>query len=76
MRSKKGNYTIMKTEKQLQEQVESQDQEPNAIADHELRFITGGSDKNGRIGTTVRIPGAGTPSVSSDEAIRRAFSKK
>jgi hypothetical protein len=67
----------MKTKKQLQEQVESQDQEPNTIADHELRFITGGSNKNVRMGITVRIPGtAGTPSVFSDEAIRKASVRK
>ena len=70
----------MKIEKQLQEQVELQNQEPNAVADHELRFITGGSDNKGKIGATTRgAPlGAGTTSISGAEyeAIRRAFSKK
>jgi hypothetical protein len=65
MRTKKGGYTIMKTEKQLPERVESlaQDQEPNALADQELEVISGGSvrksARDGAIGGAVIGAGAG-----------------
>ena len=59
MRRKKGNYMIMNVEKQLPEQVESQDQEPNAVADQELEVITGGSAREGAVGGAVLGTGLG-----------------
>jgi len=65
-RTKKGDYTIMKTEKQLPERAESltQDQERHTLADQELEVIAGGSvrkaARDGAIGGAA-IGGVGVP---------------
>lgn len=63
-RTKKGDYTIMKTEKQLPERAESltQDQERHTLADQELEVIAGGSvrkaARDGAVGGAV-VGGSG-----------------